>query len=981
MHKKSHILSLVILVFLAFSVQSKAQWEVRPDLQWKVLHAAHFDVIYNAEQQELASLYAEKLEKAYFQLRPFFSEAPKRISVIINDKTDLTNGYATRIPYPHIMAYPVLPGPQESLADTGDWAFELLAHEYTHILNMEPAGGAMKPLRSVFGTIIAPNLLLPTWWKEGLAVQMETRLGHHGRLRSIYQESAIRAMVEDQSFMTFDLAQVNEVLPSWPEGMRPYLFGSLIWSQMIADHGDKVIDALNQHHGRRVPYFVEEPARQALQKNYSSQYAEALAKVSERALAQLTTLREAPPTPMTVAKNSYQYLSAPVLSPDGKHLAFIAEDDTKSRSIKVLSREDLQQSFLDSKSADTIERFDQNLTAPTQKDEPMAGSIQRASWFPDSKRLIYDKVDLVNRVESLSDLHIYNLETKTTENLGRALRAREPSVSQDGRSVIFVKLTGGKTELAQMKLDSTDHTVEILFSAPLNERISYPTYFNDQEIIFSWRKTDGQENLYRYSLISKKLEIILADFPSARFAQKTPEGLLFTSSKNGTQNLYIADADLKNARPATHSLTAVFMSDMDPARKDLFVTTMTSSGFKIASILKKDWQETPQELPKIAPMLGDRYPDLASDARATTYAKKITALSVNSDYSPYGYLWPQYWIPFAMNSSSDTGLVLQAMTSGFDPLKKHSYSLTGSWDTRLNKGSLNGFYLNQTTSLPFALSAYQRNSYLGDINNTVQDSAVSLAALPDMFWLSRYASLQTGWQYLERSTNSSSLKRTGPFAMLSYANFRQAGAQISPENGLGAYIGIFDFIAKDNYLHHWQYWAGGEKYLSNFLPKHHAIMLRAKGAYTPEDIPSLYGVLTDSLVFIPDNPLPEYIMRGYQRGQFFGRNLINVNAEYRFPVWNMYKGSGTDPFFLRRLSAAVVADGVATDGIFVNTQLNQYESVTMKRSFWSAGIETRLETTLGYLLPVTVVLGVYEAFNAPTGAEAVIGSSFQISGF
>ncbi len=156
-----------------FPLSVSAQLEVPPDIKWKTLTTPHFQVIFNAKQQDLGRLYAQKLEKAYTQLRAYFRSLPETTVVIINDKTDVTNGYATRIPYPHIMAYPVLPGPEESLADTGDWAFELLAHEYTHILNFEPANGVMVPLRFIFGNIIAPNILLPSWWKEGLAVEIK----------------------------------------------------------------------------------------------------------------------------------------------------------------------------------------------------------------------------------------------------------------------------------------------------------------------------------------------------------------------------------------------------------------------------------------------------------------------------------------------------------------------------------------------------------------------------------------------------------------------------------------------------------------------------------------------------------------------------------------------------------------------------------------------------------------------------------------
>jgi len=222
-------------IFLTAFLPAQAEWVVQPSIEWKTLNTDHFEVIYNAEQQELALLYADRLEKAYEILHKTFSTMPEKTIVVINDKTDLTNGYATRVPYPHIMTYPVLPGPEDSLADTGDWYFELLSHEYTHVLNFEPATGIMKPLRYVFGSIVSPGLLLPRWWKEGLAVQMETSSSNFGRLRSVYQDATLRALVKDNQLGIFALPEINEVLPTWPEGMRPYLFGSVMWSQMVAD--------------------------------------------------------------------------------------------------------------------------------------------------------------------------------------------------------------------------------------------------------------------------------------------------------------------------------------------------------------------------------------------------------------------------------------------------------------------------------------------------------------------------------------------------------------------------------------------------------------------------------------------------------------------------------------------------------------------------------------------------------------------------
>ncbi|MBO9667594.1 MAG: PD40 domain-containing protein, partial [Bdellovibrio sp.] len=656
------------LTFLLSSTAALAQWEVQPYLKWKVVHTPHFQVIFNAEQQDLGLLYAEKLEKAYFQLRSYFTEAPERTIVVINDKTDLTNGYATRIPYPHIMAYPVLPGPEESLADTGDWAFELLAHEYTHILNFEPAGGIMVPLRAIFGTIIAPNLLLPNWWKEGLAVEMETRLGHKGRLRSVYQDATLRAMTEDQTLTSFDMAQINENIPTWPEGARPYLFGSLMWSQMLAEHGDKVVDELNQRHGRRIPYFVETPAKDATGMKYPEQYARALNETKTRAETQLKTLREVLPTPFVQLRNPYMFLTAPSISPDGLRMAVITEDDANSRSVKIVVRKDLKTSFMDAKETDTIEKFDQNFFPLPSQDEPPSGSIQRVSWFPDSQKIVYDKIDVTNKVERFSDLFMYDIINGTTSSLTKGLRAREPIVSPNGKQIAFVKLEGGKTHLGLLTLDGTTRKVDLLYSPDFQERVSYPIFWDEDTILFSLRK-DGAEYLHRYSISKNTIEKILPEFPDARFAKKTSEGLIFASSQNGTHNIYLANADLTSARPITHTLTALFSADLDPASQDLFATMMTSQGLKVAAFKAENWKATPSDLPHIDPLWENRYPAVANEEEATTQAHATVKASKIEDYAASGYLLPRYWVPFIVGTSSETGLILQAMTSGFDPLK------------------------------------------------------------------------------------------------------------------------------------------------------------------------------------------------------------------------------------------------------------------------------------------------------------------------
>lgn len=966
---------------LFFCLPSLAQLEVPPSIRWKTLTSEHFEVIHPEQKQDLGLLYLEKLELAYTRLQPYFRSFPKnRTVVVVNDKTDITNGYATRIPYPHIMAYPVLPGPEESLADYGDWAFELLVHEYAHILNFEPANGIMKPLRFIFGNIIGPTMLLPNWWKEGLAVELETRTSQNGRLRSPYQESIVRAMALENTLMSFDISQVNEYTPSWPMGMRPYLFGSYFWSYALEKKGDSITSLLNEAHGTHLPYFLQGIAQSHLDTTYTQTYRDMLADLSQRVERQMQEIRATPPTQDKVRLVDFT-ATMPALSPDGSLLVYISEDDAHTKSLKILHRQD-DQSFLDIQREYNVKALNESVEAVAPRlqhhhDGPASGSIKRISWFPDSKRVVYDRISFTNRIERFSDLYILDLSQRKNIQLTQGLRAREPAVSLDGGLVVFIKVEGGKTHLCTLDLMSKKDSCHL--SGKLQERLSYPIFWSASEIIFSYKKNDGTEHLHLLDLSSGQIKALFTDHRVARFPLKTPQGLLFTSQKNGVSNLFLS-ADLQSFAPLTNSETGYFTSTLDARAQELITTKMTAQGPHLAFIPQTSWMQPSQTLPQVSPLVGDRY------SGAPTGPQKTPPYS-EAEYSPWSYLLPQYWIPFIAGSSSEAGVILSAQTTGFDPLKKHMYSLLGTWDTGTQRGSLEGTYLNQTTSLPFALTLYQQNSYLGTLSNKIQDTGGSFYLMPDMFWASRYMGLQVGAQYIERTTTASShldSKRVGPFAIMRFANYVTSGEQISPESGRSAYLGAYHFIEQEGYLSHSQFIFGSSIYLSpRLLPKHHAFYARLNGVHIPEEISSIFGVSSQPFTLVQDSSFPQYILRGYRRGQIYGRNLLSATFEYRFPIRNFYRGYDLIPFFARRVSGALIADGMAADGVFINPVALRAERIRIpSHSFWSAGAEARFETTLGYLAPINFILGYYYAFNNGTEkGEGIIGTSIQITGF
>ena len=474
MKKLLRIFALTVLLL----GQTPAFSQVDPSIQWKAMELSHFRLIYDATYQDLANYYAARLDQYYELLETVFPVRPDKITVVIMDRTDQTNGYATPLPYAHIVVYPVLPGAQESIGEYGDWSHELLVHEYTHILAFAPKRDVVQILSYLFGTIINPNVYLPRWFHEGLAVEIETRFSTHGRLRSTHQDALLRALKIGNRLQNLTIAEINETaLHTFPQGSRPYLLGSTFWSDIMAEKGESIASGLLWRYGGRAPWVINAPAEDYLGTDYKLRFEKHLADLANRIDQQLAVIHSLAVTTAENVSARKQESIVPVLSPDGLKLILIAKDETLRRSLQILKREKPEDEFSDTENLlrQKEGEFLKDFTPPlpgggSHLDSPPTGSLTRVSWFPDGQRILLDRVRSINRYHETSDLFIFDLNKEKSEPFTTHQRAREGTVSPDGKTVAFVQLGAGTTGLSL--IDVINKNVQVLFVAPLGARIT-----------------------------------------------------------------------------------------------------------------------------------------------------------------------------------------------------------------------------------------------------------------------------------------------------------------------------------------------------------------------------------------------------------------------------------------------------------------------------------------------------------------------------
>lgn len=938
---------------------------------WNEIHTPHFRLVFDAKHKEIAEIYAVRAERAYEILLPIFKEAPATTVIHITDSTDLANGSATRVPFPLINVYPVLPGPLETIGEYGDWAQELLIHEYTHILSFEPAHGPVyETLRPVFGTVIAPNMLMPRWWLEGVAVETETRFSNSGRLRSYYQEAALRAMVIENKLDSHSIDQMNETgIPSWPYGARPYLFGSLMWSEMV-EKKSGAIENLHQTQSRKMIYFINSPVEDLLGVNYVTVFEEIKTSLRHHVSTQMKSFKNIQ-TPQAVTLKGVE-THLPVISPDGLKMIFISKSEVGQRSIEFVQRENTSQVFhLDEKAASiwikALPEEEGKSLPQAQQDGPPGGNISRVSWFPDSNRIVFDKAQLLDRKSITSDLFLYDFTTQKSQRLSTGARMKEPAVSPSGDKLVFVQIEAGRTSLGTCNVDGSGK--EMVFQPALQWRSSFPSFINSDEVLFSLRDDKGNEHLHVFNLKTKNLRKVLSDYPTARFAHVRKNQVIFSSARSGLLEVYLTDTTFKNVRPVARVATGLFASDLDTARNEIYMTMMTSEGLQI--------KRTPLLMAGVGSMqvpglYEDRYPRQKQDGETPSSALGSFAAE---KYSPWRDLLPHYWIPFLY--STENGVFVQAITSGQDAPAENFYTLQLGYDNHLHRGSFALSYLNRQTPTYMGASYIQRQQSLLAADYIIEEQIASATADRELSWVGPEASWGIGGIWKSRTVDGGPRQyHVGPLVSLSYSDITQPEAQIAPEQGKAANLSFVNYESSANDYR--QLNLGGTYYHSKWLPKRHSLGLKAQGLYTDGLITGSQGSSSSGAPIASDLVIGDFLMRGFMSGQFLGKNIINTNLEYRFPIRSYYRGFGTNPLFIKRLSGNIFFDQLWMKGFYYDSDLETYVRSHNMQSFSSAGFEAKLETTIGYQFPLSLLVGIYKPLTNPNKNETNVFMGFLL---
>src|SRR5690606_12762150 len=406
-----------------------------PDLRWRTIETEHFYVHYWAGNEEAADRTAMIAEKAYGELSGILGhETFLKVHVTLTDDQDTANGFANALPYPRITAYTTAPEALSVLEAYDDWLDILITHELVHVLHIDTVHGFYRAVNAVLGfgvlgKVVAPNINQPTWIIEGLATMFESRFPSQGRGRSAQFDAYLRMAVLEDGVQTLD--QISSGARIWPHGSSVYLYGLHFMHYLAARFGiDKLRELSHVYASALVPYGINKAIQKVTGVTFHRLWQEFKRDKELEIRAQARRIRSRGLRQGRRLTFSGERTRYPVWHPSDGYIYFYKDDGHRREGIKRVRagggriREGVGIGR-QGNDVDVEHVFD-------VEDE------SAASFVGASEDMIFDLVGTYDFRYRWSDLHRWNGgDPLVSEQLTFGLRASEPHVSPDGRTVVF----------------------------------------------------------------------------------------------------------------------------------------------------------------------------------------------------------------------------------------------------------------------------------------------------------------------------------------------------------------------------------------------------------------------------------------------------------------------------------------------------------------------------------------------------------------
>ncbi len=510
--------SLLLLPLLA---HSQITLPTTPaSVKWHRLQTPHFNILYPQGFETQAQRTANTLETIYEPEARTMGVLPRRINLLLQNQTAISNGFVTL--GPRRSEFFTMPPQNYNFLGNNDWLDLLAVHEYRHVAQFQRSVTGINRLAYyAFGqqTLAALSFVAaPQWFWEGDAVAIETAYTPSGRGRIPHFNMLFRVnALEGRSFNYH-----KQYLRSYKHNIpNHYVLGYEMVGYLRQKTNDPMIwerIAKRAWGGSIIPFTFSSAIKKEAGLTITQLYNEMAVERQRQWQAQIDSLELTPFQSLTARRNrTYTDYEFPQVLEDGRILAM------KSGLADI----------------------DQLVIIGNKTRTFVPGILNSAGMLSHANgRIVWNEYRFDPRwpMRTYSVVMAYDLNTQRKHQVTRQSRYAGAALSPDGQHVATIETTEAyQTHLVLLDYQ-TGATVK-KFDNPANEFYAMPAW-DDRGNLYVLRNTNAGKTIVRLNtatgeqtdLFTPTRENIGAPMPVGKY-------VLYNSPRSGIDNIYALDTE------------------------------------------------------------------------------------------------------------------------------------------------------------------------------------------------------------------------------------------------------------------------------------------------------------------------------------------------------------------------------------------------------------------------------------------------------
>lgn len=566
---------ILIIFFVYFTSLIGQIDDFDPDYNWFTIKGEHVSVHFHEETERSARTVLKIAEDVWGPITSLYKYEPDEVHYVIKDIDDYSNGATYFFDNKIEIWSSAL---DFDLRGTHNWLRNVISHEFTHMVQIQAAMKIGRTIPAFYLQFLNyedkrrpdilygfPNFIasypvatfnMPAWFAEGTAQYMREEFNYDNW--DSHRDMILRSYALDNNMLTWNEMGVFSKTSLGSESV--YNSGFALTRYIAQKYGEDKLQKITSKLGDLTNFTIDQAFEQVLGKDGNEIYDEWSTYLKKDYADRIAPVKENLVQGDLIADKGFGNFY-PVYS-DNKEIYFISNSTADYFGLSGIYK----------------------FNSETKKVESVKAGINSTfNFIKGTNKIVYAKLGKENpKWNNIHDLYIYDLDEEEEKRITFGLRANNPNVSHDGKSVVFLYQKDGTSNIGIVDIDGKNFRSLTFYTK--GEQVYNPKFsFNDSSVVFGFSYHQGRD-LAQVNIDGSNLHFILENKSDERNASYISEDeIIYSSDKTGIFNIYKFNLATNENIQLTNVTGGAFM----PAQNEdgnLVYAGYTSTGYKIFEI-------------------------------------------------------------------------------------------------------------------------------------------------------------------------------------------------------------------------------------------------------------------------------------------------------------------------------------------------------------------------------------------------------------